>query len=238
MVGLSAELGGRGARPGLGRDHLCWVCETVHAAVAAGIDLIDLAPRYGNGKAEEVVGAAINGRPPHGVRVTSKCNLGELPPQEIEPTLRRSIKGSLRRLRLARLDLFFFALKCCTRFGPPFAPARCGIANDAESSRLATHWTAPGGGVSAKSRMIMFGWPMPVSPQSMGIRAVQAGALTTALDRVLPEDHPEMRDYARAAGFRRWAAECVVAAEQGPLSAELMAGVDRAVAAPGSGTIS
>ena len=41
----------------------------------------------------------------------------------------------------------------------------------------------------------------------MGIRAVQAGALTAAIDRPLPEDHPEMRDYARAAGFRRLASE-------------------------------
>src|SRR5690242_2936555 len=41
----------------------------------------------------------------------------------------------------------------------------------------------------------------------MGIRAVQAGALTAALDRPLPEDHPEMRDYARAAGFGRLAVE-------------------------------
>src|SRR5947208_9485694 len=39
----------------------------------------------------------------------------------------------------------------------------------------------------------------------MGIRAVQAGALTSALDRKLPADHPEMHDYARAAGFRRLA---------------------------------
>src|ERR1700760_2989468 len=65
---------------------------TVHAAVAAGINLLDLAPRYGDGKAEEVVGAAFDGRLPDGVRVTSKCNLGELPPAEIEPTLRRSIE--------------------------------------------------------------------------------------------------------------------------------------------------
>jgi aryl-alcohol dehydrogenase-like predicted oxidoreductase len=41
----------------------------------------------------------------------------------------------------------------------------------------------------------------------MGIRAVQAGALTSAIDRPLPSDHPEMRDYARAAGFRALAAE-------------------------------
>ena len=41
----------------------------------------------------------------------------------------------------------------------------------------------------------------------MGIRAVQAGALTSVIDRPLLPDHPEMRDYARAAGFRRLAAE-------------------------------
>ena len=80
---------------------------TVHDAVAAGINLIDLAPRYGDGKAEEVVGAAFGGRLPEGVRVTSKCNLGNAPRAEIEPTLRRSIEGSLKRLRLSRLDLFF-----------------------------------------------------------------------------------------------------------------------------------
>src|SRR5207237_10927082 len=41
----------------------------------------------------------------------------------------------------------------------------------------------------------------------MGIRAVQAGALTAAIDRPLPSGHPEVRDYERAAGFRRFAAE-------------------------------
>jgi len=39
------------------------------------------------------------------------------------------------------------------------------------------------------------------------IRAVQAGALTAAIDRPLPPDHPEMCDYQRATGFRRFAAE-------------------------------
>jgi aryl-alcohol dehydrogenase-like predicted oxidoreductase len=41
----------------------------------------------------------------------------------------------------------------------------------------------------------------------VGIRAVQAGALTAAIDRPLPVDHPEVRDYQRAAGFRRVAAK-------------------------------
>src|SRR5207244_10279763 len=94
----------------------------------------------------------------------------------------------------------------------------------------------------------------------MGIRAVQAGALTSAIDRPLPADHPETRDYARAAGFRRLAeelgiapavlahryalsldidmlvlgvknrqelAECVEAADAGPLPPELLARIDQ-----------
>ena len=96
----------------------------------------------------------------------------------------------------------------------------------------------------------------------MGIRAVQAGALTSAIDRPLPDDHPEMRDYVRAAGFRRLAgelgvtpallahryalsldidtlvlgvknrqelAECITAAEAGPLAPELLARIDQTV---------
>lgn len=41
----------------------------------------------------------------------------------------------------------------------------------------------------------------------MGIRAVQAGALTAAFDRDLPSDDPDMRDYDRAAAFRALCAE-------------------------------
>src|SRR5205809_998123 len=80
---------------------------TVHAAVAAGVTLFDLAPRYGDGRAEEVVGAAFAGQLPDGVRITSKCNLGNAAPADIEPMLRQSSEGSLKRLRLSRIDLFF-----------------------------------------------------------------------------------------------------------------------------------
>src|ERR1700738_3993969 len=79
---------------------------TVQAAVAAGINWIDLAPRYGDGKAELVVGEAFAGRLPEGVWVTSKCNVGNAPPERLESLLRQSIAASLQRLRLPRLDLF------------------------------------------------------------------------------------------------------------------------------------
>src|SRR5262249_7574701 len=284
---------------------------TVHDAVAAGINLIDLAPRYGDGKAEEVVGEAFGGRLPEGVRVTSKCNLGNVPRSEIEPMLRRSIEGSLGRLRLSRLDLFFLhsnvvpderhiarwpdaALRMTlydtfvaevrpvfeklvgegligawglTGIGHPDtiirllgerpAPAavQC-IANLLDSPGALKFFDGP-----AKPREVM-GAAHANGVGVMAIRAVQAGALTSALDRPLPADHAEMRDYARAAGFRRLAAElgmtpaslahryalslpvdtlvlgvknrtelaeCVAAAEAGPLPADLMARVDGSV---------
>jgi aryl-alcohol dehydrogenase-like predicted oxidoreductase len=98
----------------------------------------------------------------------------------------------------------------------------------------------------------------------MGIRVVQAGALTDKIDRPLPADHPEVLDYARAIGFRRLCAElgaspaaiahryalsmdgvntvvlgvknrhelaeCVAAAAEGPLAADLIARIDASVA--------
>jgi diketogulonate reductase-like aldo/keto reductase len=92
---------------------------------AAGINLIDLAPRYGDGKAETVVGEAFAGRLPEGVRVTSKCNLGNAPPAEIEPLLRRSIEGSLKRLRLASLASRLHDFT--DGFGPPPRMAQCAL---------------------------------------------------------------------------------------------------------------
>ena len=109
------SLGGGGLGQVWGETTFEECVATVHAAVTAGINLLDLAPRYGDGKAEEVVGAAFGGRLPDGVRVTSKCNLGELPPAEIEPTLRRSIDGSLQRLRFFTSRFVLFTLECCTR---------------------------------------------------------------------------------------------------------------------------
>ena len=229
---------------------------TVHAAVEAGITLLDLAPRYGDGKAEEVVGEAFSGHLPSQVRVTSKCNLGNPRPAEIEGIVRHSIEASLRRLRLTRLDLFFLHSNvvpdAAYLAGWPDANSRMtpyavfvehvrplfvqlvqegiigawgltGIGHPDIILRLLREAPAPAavqcianlldspGGLKffegpAKAREIMavaHGGGVGV----MGIRAVQAGALTSAIDRALPDDHPEVRDFARAAGFRRLCAE-------------------------------
>jgi len=284
---------------------------TVRDAVSSGINLIDLAPSYGNGKAEEVVGEAFDGRLPEGVRVTSKCGLGNAPRAEIEPLLRQSIEGSLKRLRRSRLDLFFLhsnvvpdaqyiarwpdGARRMTPYDTFVAEVRP-IFERLVGEGLIGAWGLTGIGHPDTIVQLLGERPAPAAVQCianlldspgalkffdgpakprevmaaartngvgvMGIRAVQAGALTGALDRPLPADHPEMRDYARADGFRRLAAElgitpaflahryalslpvdtvvlgvknrtelaeCVAAADAGPLPAELLARVDQSV---------
>ena len=228
---------------------------TVKAAVDAGITLLDLAPRYGDGKAEQVVGEAFGGRLPPGVRVTSKCNLGHPPTARIERILRQSIESSLRLTQLDRLDVFFLHSNIVPRGDAMwrrvdtsrFVPQEVfedtirplfekfvqeglvgawgitGIGHpDAVIAALgqdpkpavvqviANLLDSPGGlkfyDGPAKPREIMAA-AHANGVAVMGIRAVQAGALTAALDRALPADHPETTDYARAAGYRALCAE-------------------------------
>lgn len=80
---------------------------TVREAVTAGITFIDVAPAYGRGEAESVVGAAFSGHLPSGVRLSSKCMLGNPPAAEVLPRLERSLSQSLERTKLDRIDLFF-----------------------------------------------------------------------------------------------------------------------------------
>jgi aryl-alcohol dehydrogenase-like predicted oxidoreductase len=304
-------LGGGGLGMVWGETTLEECVATVHDAIAAGIDLIDLAPRYGDGKAEEVVGAAFRGRLPEGVRVTSKCGLGNAPHAEIEPLLRQSIEASLKRLRLTRIDLFFLhsnvvpdathiarrpdAAGRMTLYDTFVAGVRpvferlvgegligawglTGIGHPDTIIRLLGERPAPAAVQCIANLLDSPGalkfFDGPAKPREimaaarsngvgvMGIRAVQAGALTSAIDRPLPADHREMRDYARAAGFRNLAAElgtmpaalahryalslpvdtvvlgvknrrelaeCVAAAEAGPLPADLVDRVDQSV---------
>jgi aryl-alcohol dehydrogenase-like predicted oxidoreductase len=93
---------------------------TVRAAIDAGITLIDVAPAYGRGEAELVVGEAFGGVLPAGVQIATKCALfapwstvaAELQgaagdDQRIIGIFERSLAESLRRLRLSRVDLLF-----------------------------------------------------------------------------------------------------------------------------------
>jgi aryl-alcohol dehydrogenase-like predicted oxidoreductase len=79
---------------------------TVREAVDRGITLLDVAPTYGDGEAERVVGKAFAGRLPDGVRVVTKHLLGNPPPSEVLTRLERSLGASLERMGLAFVDLF------------------------------------------------------------------------------------------------------------------------------------
>ena len=284
---------------------------TVKAAVDAGITLLDLAPRYGDGKAERVVGEAFGGRLPAGVRVTSKCNLGNQPANKVDRVLRQSIEASLRLLQLDRLDVFFLhsnlvpdghamwqrpdterftplplftdvvrpAFEKLVKDGLIGAWGLTGIGHPDAIIEVLGHDSKPAAVQCIANLLDSPGglkfYDEPARPRAvmaaarangigvMGLRAVQAGALTAAIDRDLPADHPEVLDFARAAPFRaicaelgenpaviahRYAlglpidtlvlgvknrqelAECVAAAEAGPLPADLVARIDAAVA--------
>ena len=81
------------------------VAVTVHAAVDAGITLIDTAPMYRD--CEQVIGEAFQGALPSHVRITTKCQLGEPPAGEAAARLEASLDASLATLRVERADLFF-----------------------------------------------------------------------------------------------------------------------------------
>lgn len=92
----------------------------IHAALDAGINLIDTAPAYGWGRSEEIVGRAIRARR-DGVVLATKCGLwtddgrgsiftefdGRVMRRSLRPdTIRIEIERSLRRLGVDCIDLY------------------------------------------------------------------------------------------------------------------------------------
>jgi aryl-alcohol dehydrogenase-like predicted oxidoreductase len=93
---------------------------TVRAAVEAGITVIDVAPAYGAGEAEVVIGEAFNGQLPTSVRIATKValfarwsrvrdTLLEQPvtADRLNAEVERSVSESLARLRAPHIDLLF-----------------------------------------------------------------------------------------------------------------------------------
>lgn len=221
---------------------------TVREAVDSGINVLDLAPTYGNGEAESVIGEAFGGALPAGVRITTKCRTGDTPPGLVYDMLSNSLDGSLGRMQLERVDVMFLhnAITMEEEGGERLTPVTTVVEAVAPAfERLIAegrigHWGLTGiGNASALVHLItsgprpdyiqcitnlldsaggLFQGNEPPNPRNviaaahandvavMGIRAVQAGALTDALDRPLPEGHAELVDYERAAPFRAIAA--------------------------------
>ena len=99
---------------------------TVRAALDGGITHFDVAPSYGPGEAELVVGEALGGTVPDGVRITTKIALHEGEPADLERTLDESVRASLERLRVEHIDLLLFHTQLEPGDGP-IAPHLIGV---------------------------------------------------------------------------------------------------------------
>ena len=223
---------------------------TLRAAIDGGIDLIDTAPMYLN--CEAIFGETFQGALPGHVRVTSKCDLGSPPADEISARLDASVRKSLATMRLEKIDLFFLHSNIAAE---GYAFAHGDTRRDQFSTRwdlyveevipaferlkalgLIGAWGITGIGVP---QTILKALDHPQKPQGvqvianlmdssggirrfaeaaaprtilakavetgvpvLGIRAVQAGALTSAMDRDLSPNHPDRRDFERAQSYR------------------------------------
>ena len=119
VVGLGTWVLGGGAIWGRDTDDHESI-DAIHAAMDAGINLIDTAPAYGWGRSEEVVGRAIKGRRDQ-VIIATKCGLwtddnrgsfftefdGRVMRRSLRPdTVAIEIERSLQRLGVDYIDLY------------------------------------------------------------------------------------------------------------------------------------
>ncbi len=248
-------LGGGGLGRLWGETTLDEAVATVHAALDAGITLIDTAPMYRD--CEAVIGMAFGGAAPSGIRFTTKHQLGEPAPGQAAAQLEASLDASLETMRLERADIFFLHSNISpdgyvyarfndrrASFATPwsvYVHEVIAAMEDLKRRGRIGAWGITGVGVpdailhavahdpkpdviQAVANLMdsaggMRSFAEPPRPREiiaaakargigvMGIRAVQAGALTAAIDRPLKESHPEAADFRRAAPFRALCAE-------------------------------
>ena len=229
---------------------------TVRAAVDAGITLLDVAPGYGRGEAEHVVGEAFGGALPAGVRVGTKIMLGD-PDGPVADRIDASLTRSLATMGVERADILWLHSNLVPDgYTPPrFASVGAKLATpwtrfveevrpafeDLVASGRIGAWGITGIALPRTVLDVIAADPRPAAVQCatnlldsvgaiyvhdepfrprevvatasargcgvLGIRAVQAGALTDAMDRDLPPDDPDRLDFDRAAPFRALAAE-------------------------------
>ena len=77
---------------------------SVHRALDLGINFFDVAPAYGDGKAEAALGQALQGRP-EPVIIATKVRLRADEMDDVAGAVRRSIDASLSRLRRDSVDI-------------------------------------------------------------------------------------------------------------------------------------
>jgi aryl-alcohol dehydrogenase-like predicted oxidoreductase len=250
-------LGGGGIGQVWGQTSRAEAVATVRLAVERGVTLLDLAPGYGRGEAESVVGEAFAGNLPEGVRVTTKCQLGSPPALDIAPMIQGRLERSLAGLKLERVDLLFLHSNIVPddyhypdpelqdRFATRWSLYQDEVIPTFEALKaqgLIGDWGITGVGLPATIRQALASDPGPAAVQCvanclnsagdmrryaepaeprsiiasatsagvgvMGIRAVQAGALTDGFDRDMTPsvESADRADFDRAVGFRELAA--------------------------------
>ena len=102
----SLTLGGGGIGQVWGETTSKEAIKTVHAALDHGINHFDVAPMYGKGEAERVIGQSLNGLNLDNLFFTTKCQLGTLPDNEVYDKLNDSLTRSLDNMKLEKVNLF------------------------------------------------------------------------------------------------------------------------------------
>lgn len=122
----SLTLGGGGLGQVWGKSSRSEAVDTVRLALSSGINHLDVAPIYGNGEAERCVGEALAGRLPRGVMLSTKVALGSPRVEDVEDTVRTSLRASLDRLGLPCVTLLLL---------------HSNIVPDGEEQAFSTTWT-------------------------------------------------------------------------------------------------
>lgn len=121
-------LGGGGIGGVWGATDRAEAVATVHAALEAGVTMLDLAPAYGpDHEAERVAGKALAGRAAADLpAITTKVQTPDDQPGDIAERIRVSLEGSLERLGRDHVDLLLLHSQLRPRSGEATAPDTVG----------------------------------------------------------------------------------------------------------------
>ena len=100
------SLGGGGIGNVWGETSRSERVSTVSLAIESGINHFDMAPMYGKGEAERVIGEAFKGRDYSTINLTTKCRLGTVTDSEVYTRLNNSLCRSLETMGVDKVNLF------------------------------------------------------------------------------------------------------------------------------------
>jgi aryl-alcohol dehydrogenase-like predicted oxidoreductase len=246
-------LGGGGIGGVWGSTDRAEAVATVHAAIDAGITMLDLAPGYGvDAESERATGEALRSRPAPDVMITTKVPLPDGEEGDIPARIRRSLHASLERIGRDHVDLLLLHTQLRPRDVPSPEPGLLAWREYREEvvpefQRLQDEGLIRGWGITGVGHPdtvldALREAPRPDAVQvvvnaldlsgdiwmfdgvpsaneailrvangngvaAIGIRAVAAGSLTTAVDRPVAPGHRTAVDFVRAEPFRKLAAE-------------------------------